>query len=56
MHAGLEVNAGLVTFALCAHSAHKGELGISSFGVSVTTMEDVFIKVGKGLEDTIGAR
>ncbi|XP_046858898.1 phospholipid-transporting ATPase ABCA3-like [Xenia sp. Carnegie-2017] len=31
----------------------KDELGISSFGVSVTTLEDVFIKVGEGLEQTV---
>ena len=27
---------------------NKREYGISSFGVSVTTMEEVFIKVGEG--------
>ena len=27
--------------------AHKKELGISGFGISVTTMEEVFIKVGE---------
>jgi len=29
-------------------SAQKAEYGISGFGVSVTTMEEVFIKVGEG--------
>jgi len=28
--------------------AHKAEFGISGFGVSITTMEEVFIKVGEG--------
>jgi len=28
--------------------ARKVDLGISGFGVSVTTMEEVFIKVGEG--------
>ena len=35
---------------------NKREYGISSFGVSVTTMEEVFIKVGEGsseLEDMV---
>ena len=27
--------------------AHKVQLGISGFGISVTTMEEVFIKVGE---------
>jgi len=31
--------------------AHKTEFGISGFGVSVTTMEEVFIKVGEGVEE-----
>ena len=29
-------------------TAQKSELGVSSFGISVTTMEEVFIKVGEG--------
>ncbi len=41
---------------LCVHSARKTELGISSFGISVTTMEEVFIKVGEGLDATIDGR
>ena len=35
---------------------NRGEYGISTFGVSVTTMEEVFIKVGEGsseLEDRV---
>ena len=28
-------------------TAHKHQLGISGFGISVTTMEEVFIKVGE---------
>jgi len=30
--------------------ARKAEFGISGFGVSVTTMEEVFIKVGEGVQ------
>ena len=42
--------------ALCLSSpARKAELGISSFGVSVTTMEEVFMKVG-GIEETLETR
>ena len=37
-------------------SARKEELGISSFGVSVTTMEEVFMKVGEGTEMTLETR
>ena len=35
---------------------NKAELGVSSFGVSVTTMEEVFIKVGQGEDDTLLSR
>ena len=31
--------------------AERIALGISSFGISVTTLEEVFIKVGQGVED-----
>ena len=31
--------------------AEKAALGISSFGISMTTMEEVFIKVGEGVEE-----
>ena len=34
----------------------KSKLGISSFGVSVTTMEEVFIKVGEGTDETFQSR
>ena len=37
-------------------AARKAELGISSFGVSVTTMEEVFMKVGEGTEETLETR
>ena len=40
----------------CLHAARKAELGISSFGVSVTTMEEVFMKVGEGTEETLESR
>ena len=36
--------------------AHKEDLGISSFGVSVTTMEEVFIRVGEGMDETLETR
>ncbi len=36
--------------------ARKIELGVSSFGVSITTMEEVFIKVGDGTDDTLETR
>ena len=29
------------------------EFGIASFGVSITTLEEVFIKVGEGAEKTV---
>ena len=38
------------------HTAHKAEYGISGFGVSITTMEEVFIKVGEGLDDALDAK
>ena len=34
-------------------SAHKAEYGVSGFGVSVTTMEEVFIKVGEGFDHNL---
>ena len=41
----------------CLNStARKGELGVSSFGISVTTMEEVFIKVGEGSAETVEDR
>ena len=37
--------------------ADKVMLGIRSFGISVTTMEEVFMKVGEGVdEDTLNDR
>ena len=36
--------------------AEKVELGISSFGVSITTMEEVFIKVGLGEDATLESK
>jgi len=50
----------LLYVKLCTHfifififSAHKAKYGISGFGVSVTTMEEVFIKVGEGFDHTL---
>ena len=34
----------------------KTGLGIQSFGVSVTTMEEVFMKVGEGTDETLDDR
>ena len=36
--------------------AHKEELGIAGFGISVTTMEEVFIKVGEGTDESLEHR
>ena len=36
--------------------ARKKELGIAGFGISVTTMEEVFIKVGEGTDETLERR
>ena len=36
--------------------ARKSELGISGFGISVTTMEEVFIKVGEGTDESLERR
>ena len=36
--------------------AHKDELGIAGFGISVTTMEEVFIKVGEGTDESLEHR
>jgi hypothetical protein len=33
--------------------SRRNELGINSFGVSVTTMEEVFLKVGEEMDDTL---
>ena len=36
--------------------ARKSDLGISGFGISVTTMEEVFIKVGEGTDESLERR
>lgn len=33
--------------------SRREELGINSFGVSVTTMEEVFLKVGEEMDDSL---
>ena len=38
------------------HIARKADLGVSSFGVSVTTMEEVFIRVGRGTDETLESK
>ena len=43
-------------FAYMIVSAHKAEYGISGFGVSNTTMEEVFIKIGEGLNEALEGR
>ena len=40
----------------CINVAHKTELGIAGFGISVTTMEEVFIKVGEGTDESLDQR
>ena len=42
-----------IVMTLCVYTAHKTELGIAGFGISVTTMEEVFIKVGEGTDETL---
>lgn len=37
-------------------AAQKEPLGIAGFGISVTTMEEVFIKVGEGTDETLDER
>ena len=37
-------------------AAQKEQLGIAGFGISVTTMEEVFIKVGEGTDETLDER
>ena len=37
-------------------AARKSNLGVASFGVSVTTMEEVFIKVGEGTDESLENR
>jgi len=32
----------------------RKDLGIASYGASVTTMEEVFLKVGKEMDSTLG--
>ena len=49
-------NLVLLTIFSYLPSARKAELGISSFGVSVTTMEEVFMKVREGTEKTLESR
>ena len=36
--------------------AQKVGLGVSSFGVSITTMEEVFMKVGEGTDEALDDR
>jgi len=33
--------------------SRRDELGINSFGISVTTMEEVFLKVGEEMDDSL---
>ena len=46
----------IVTHSIPPFPGQKGELDISTYGVSVTTMEEVFIKVGIGVEETLERR
>ena len=46
----------LIMCSSCVHTARKSELGIAGFGISLTTMEEVFIKVGEGTDETLKHR
>ena len=37
-------------------TAEQGDLGVSSYGISVTTMEEVFMKVREGADETLRHR
>ena len=37
-------------------SAERDVLGVSSYGISVTTMEEVFMKVREGADETLRHR
>ena len=37
-------------------AAEKEDLGISSYGISVTTMEEVFMKVREGTDESLKHR
>ena len=41
---------------ICMSTAEQGELGVSSYGISVTTMEEVFMKVREGADETLSHR
>ena len=43
-------------FWLFHHSDQKSALGIAGFGVSVTTMEEVFLRVKDGSDESIDSR
>ena len=43
-------------WCLSCFVAEQKSLGISSFGVSVTTMEEVFMRVGQGTDETLETR
>lgn len=51
---------GVTTFhcrqTICTPAGSKLELGVASFGVSVTTMEEVFIKVGEDSGESLDER
>ena len=39
-----------------AFAANKNDLGITGFGISVTTMEEVFLKVKEESDESIESR
>ena len=41
---------------IISKTERKGELHVEAFGLSVTTMEEVFIKVGEDKDETLCAR
>ena len=40
----------------CKLAANKSDLGIAGFGISVTTMEEVFLKVKEESDESIESR
>ena len=47
-------SSGSILLSLCIGS--KDRYGVSSYGISVTTMEEVFMKVGEGRESLQAVR
>ena len=52
----LIIHTHVCYMSVCILPDHKEELGIAGYGISVTTMEEVFIKVGEGNDETLQER